>query len=73
MPLKILIDGTSVKDLTALKGMNLETFRFYPKQITKGIEVLRSMKSLKTIIADPGPITGTAAEFWKRYDAGEFK
>lgn len=42
-----------------------------PENITKGLDMLRDMKSLKTIV------TGTnralpAAEFWERYDKGEF-
>jgi hypothetical protein len=52
--------------------MNLTTIFFTPKNITKGIGLIRQMKSLKTI----GPTWDTnkfpPAEFWKKYDAGEF-
>jgi serine/threonine protein kinase len=68
---RLIIFGTSVTDLTPLQGMPLKEFRFDPQNITRGIEVLRGIPSLETI--------GTAteawptAEFWERYDQGEFK
>ncbi len=67
-----------IKDLTPLKGLNLQTFRFHPHCIETGIEALRSMPSLRTIrICDKNAKIPdkklTAAEFWKKYDAGEFK
>jgi hypothetical protein len=39
------------------------------KNITKGIEVLRNMKTIS------GMVDGYVkpAEFWRKYDAGEFK
>ncbi|MBY0525409.1 MAG: protein kinase [Gemmataceae bacterium] len=68
MPLTWLnLDNTPVKDLTPLQGMNLQKILFNPKIVTKGMEYLRQMKSL-TNLNDLPP-----AEFWKRYDAGEFK
>jgi serine/threonine protein kinase len=63
-----------VQDLSPLEGMRLEEIFFTPKDIRKGLPVLRQMKSLKTI-----GIRGWAKdrlppeEFWKKYDAGEFK
>jgi hypothetical protein len=51
--------------------MDLTTILFTPKNITKGLDVIRQMKSLKTI----GPTVEKQfppAEFWKKYDAGEF-
>jgi hypothetical protein len=65
------VGGTSVTDLTVVADMKLEWLGFTPKNITKGIDGLRNMKSLKCFNhpwAYPVPI----AEFWKRYDAGEF-
>jgi hypothetical protein len=66
------IDNTAISDLTPLQAMALETVCLTPRNITKGLDTLRDMKSLKTI--------GThyhhdwpAAEFWERYDKGEFK
>ena len=52
--------------------MPLEDIRLTPKNITKGLEILRDMKSLKTI-GTRWRIAWPAAEFWQRYDKGEFK
>jgi hypothetical protein len=75
MPLTSLnLDGTPVTDLTPLQGMELEDIRLTPKTITKGMEILRQMNSLKTISIGHQPTEiWPAAEFWKRYEAGEFK
>ena len=73
MPLVFLeIDNTAITDLTSLQGMPLEDIRLTPKNITKGLDILRSMKSLKTIGIDYNQ-TWPAAEFWERYDRGELK
>jgi hypothetical protein len=73
MPLESLILTASyVTDLSPLEGMNLNHFSFTPQNITKGIDVVRRMRSLKII---DGPIYGkqfSPDEFWKKYDAGEF-
>jgi hypothetical protein len=73
MPLKVLaIDNTVITDLTPLQGMPLEEIRLTPKNITKGLDILRDMKSVKTIgVAEYQ--AWPAAEFWERYDKGEFK
>jgi Leucine-rich repeat (LRR) protein len=72
MPLRMLsIRGTGVTDLNPLQGMPLEKIYLTPKNITQGLAVLRDMKSLKTIgIGDNQ--SWPAAEFWERYDKGEF-
>jgi hypothetical protein len=62
-----------VADIAPLEGMNLETLRFTPKNITKGLGVIRNMKSLKAISPEVNgwnPLP--PAEFWRKYDAGEF-
>src|SRR5262249_50113520 len=63
-------------DLSELEGMNLETIAISPRNITKGMDVLRRMKSLKTIAPHTTPggrlIPVPAAEFWQKYDAKEF-
>ena len=62
---------TNVSDLSPLQGMNLTDVRFPPQKVTKGLDIIRQMKSLKTI----GPYDDASvspAEFWKKYDAGEF-
>jgi serine/threonine protein kinase len=73
MPLTTLyMLNSQVHDLTPLKGMPLTEIHFTPRSITKGMDVLRQMKSLRTIGVDAST-TFQPAEFWKRYDAGEFK
>jgi Leucine-rich repeat (LRR) protein len=72
-PLKILIcDATNVSDLAPLHGMPLTSLAFTPAKITHGIEVVRNMKSV-TILRISGHSDQLApAEFWQKYDAGEF-
>ena len=72
MPLKeLLCNDTQVTDLSMLKGMNLTTFGFTPRNITKGIKVVRQMKSL-TSVGLAHNIKFLPNEFWSKYDAGEF-
>jgi hypothetical protein len=77
MPLTFLDLTTprGVSDLTPLREMNLTEVRLSPKNITKGMDVLRPMKSLKTISVRQGSnqyFLFSPEEFWKKYDAGEF-
>jgi len=60
------IDHTRINDISVLKGMPLEAITLTPQSITKGMDMLRSMTSLKGINAM------TPAEFWRKYDAGEY-
>jgi Leucine-rich repeat (LRR) protein len=73
MPLtRLSIEDTPVSDLSPLSGISLTSISLMPKNITKGIEAIRQMKSLQTI----GPHWNQqfpSAEFWTKYDAGEFK
>ena len=62
---------TDDTDLTPLQVMPLDDIRLTPKNITKGLSILRDMESLKTIGTDYDR-AWPAAEFWKRYDKGEF-
>jgi hypothetical protein len=74
MPLKTLQFGhcAGIKDLTPLQDTELTELQFSIGPIARNMRQLRGMKSLKTLVVqDRG--TFTAAEFWKRYDAGEFK
>ena len=72
MPLTTLhCDYSSVSDLTPLQGMSLVEVIFTPKMITRGLDILRQMKSLK-VVAIYGDSRLPPAEFWKKYDAGEF-
>jgi hypothetical protein len=50
----------------------LEDIRLTPRTIIKGLDILREMKSLKTIGIDYTQ-AWPAAEFWERYAKGEFK
>jgi hypothetical protein len=73
VPLKVLwIENTGITDLTPLQGMPLEEIRLTPKNITNGLDILRHMKSLKTIGVEWNQ-AWPAAEFWERYVKGEFK
>ena len=73
MPINsLVIGGTGVADLTPLQGMKLESVGLTPKNITQGLDILRSMESLKTIGGNAVQ-SWPAAEFWARYDKGEFK
>jgi serine/threonine protein kinase len=65
----------SVTDLTPLQGMSIQRIEFTPKSIVKGMGVLRSMRSLTSlgeIRAASIGFQGSPADFWKKYDAGEF-
>jgi hypothetical protein len=64
--------NSGVTDLKHLQGMELEEIRVTPKSITQGLDILRSMKSLKHIGIDYNQFW-PAAEFWDRYEKGEFK
>jgi eukaryotic-like serine/threonine-protein kinase len=73
IPLRTLwIDNTAITDVTPLQGMPLEHMSLTPKNITRGLDILRAMKSLKTIGLRWNQ-RWPAAEFWERYDRGEFK
>ncbi len=71
----LAIDNSDITDLTPLQGLPLEVIYLTPKRITQGLDMLREMKSLKTI----GVAWAQAwppAEFWARYDkrsSREFK
>jgi hypothetical protein len=70
------IAGTKVTDLTPLKGRNLTRLIFTPENITKGIEIVRDMESLRELDTSFEGDTPTAmrpADFWSQYDAGEFE
>jgi serine/threonine protein kinase len=64
------IAGTGVVDLTPLEEMKLQEFKFTPARITMRLDAIRKMPTLKTFVVGVTPVP--AADFWKRYDAGEF-
>ncbi len=65
-------NGTAVSDASPLRGMNLTSIAFTPTNITTGLDAIRQMKSLKTIGLRGDKDRFPAADFWKKYDAGEF-
>src|SRR3954471_24157262 len=72
MPLKKLWGfNTGVTDLNPLRGMPLEEIRLTPNNLTQGLDVLRDMKSLKTIGISYQQ-DWEAARFWELYDKEEF-
>ncbi len=71
MPLETLeCSQTPVTDLSGLKDLRMKRIKFTPKNITKGIDAIRQMKSIEALAVDWEYIP--AEQFWKRYDAGEF-
>jgi hypothetical protein len=73
MPLMVLwTNSTGITDLTPLQGTPLEEIGLTPKHITRGLDILRDMKGLKSIGVEWNQ-AWPAAEFWERYDKGEFK
>src|SRR5262249_12035112 len=72
MPLvKLEIFGTGVTDVRPLQGMPLQDIRLSPGNIAQGLNVLRDMKSLRTIGISANQ-AWPAAEFWTRHEKGEF-
>jgi formylglycine-generating enzyme required for sulfatase activity len=69
----IIMHRCPATDLTPLEGAPLERLTLTPKTIKKGWEVLRNMKTLEYLGESFGKRTQPAAEFWKKYDAGEFR
>lgn len=74
---------SSVSDVTPLKRLPLTELVFEPGKIRHGMDALRTMATLRSISAvatkstDPAESSGgpclKPAEFWRRYDAGEFR
>lgn len=67
----LFMSDSAVSDLRPLSGASMHKLIFTPKNITAGIEVVRSMASLAEI-GVAWDRYWPAAEFWRRYDAGEF-
>ncbi len=63
---------SKVSGLAPLKDLRLEVIRLTPRTSPpQGMDILRAMKSLKTIGISLNQ-AWPAAEFWERYDKGEF-
>ncbi|MFC1462532.1 SUMF1/EgtB/PvdO family nonheme iron enzyme [Verrucomicrobiota bacterium] len=65
---------TRVTDISVLKTMPLQALVLTPENVTKGMEVIRNMESLKIIATNRREMDSqqTAESFWKKYDAGEY-
>ncbi len=71
--LKVLhIDGTPIVDLRPLTALRLEEFVFTPRSNLAGIELIRSMASLRRIGVTADRLL-PRDEFWKAWDAGTFR
>lgn len=72
MPLEQLVMNLNgATDLSPLVGMPLVEIVVDTHKIKRGIDVLREIKTLKRI--STAGLSLSPAEFWKRYDAGEFR
>jgi hypothetical protein len=63
---ELVLDRTLVADLSPLTNLPLLAMRFNDSGGATNVECLRAVRTLKTINDLP------AADFWKRFDAGEF-
>ena len=70
------VSNTPISDLSPLKGMPLLDMTFSLARITKGMNEVRTIKKLEGIhVVSPEGKTEhyRIDDFWKKYDAGEFK
>jgi formylglycine-generating enzyme required for sulfatase activity/Leucine-rich repeat (LRR) protein len=75
MPLVYLgCSSAKVTDLSPLEGMKIGDLRFIPGNISKGMDFIRGMKSITIfqVLGSTNSALMPPAEFWKKYDAGEF-
>ena len=73
---RIHIGDTPVKDLTALAGLPLTRLVFDPAKIEKGIDGIRGITTMKEIGTKFEQDLNTLlppAQFWPKYDAGDYK
>ena len=61
-------------DLRPLAGLRLTRLIVTPKNITHGWDAVRNMSTLQELDVElREPQRWTPDEFWKRFDAGEFR
>lgn len=65
------MDGSQVTDATPLAGMQIKRMSLTPRRIVKGLEVIRGMESIHGIGLE-WHRQMPPAQFWAKYDAGEF-
>lgn len=71
---RLHIGESAVTDLRPLEGLRLTRLIFTPSRIEHGLDVVRNMATLRELDAEfrePQPLA--PGEFWRRYDAGEFR
>ena len=72
LPLTTFSCGSNrITDLSPLAGLHLKAIFFTPKDIIHNVASIRRMDSITEIGPDPNQRMAPA-EFWRRYDAGEF-
>jgi internalin A len=69
---RLHIAGTGVTDLTPLKGLPLQRLIFTPASITKGLDVVRNMKSIGKIGTTLKGVM-PPERFWKLVDEGKLR
>lgn len=70
---RLHLGETEVTDLRPLKNLRLQRLIFTPSKITQGLDVIRAMESLKELDIELSESPRLSpAEFWAKYDAGEF-
>lgn len=71
---RLHIGETEITDLRPLEGLRLTRLIVTPQKITQGWDVIRNMSTLQELdIELREPQRWTPDEFWRRFDAGEFK
>ena len=71
---RLNIAGTQVSDLSPLADLRQKRLIFTPAKIKDGLEAIRGMSSLSELDVEfvEGQPRMSPAEFWAKYDAGEF-
>ncbi|MCA8999643.1 MAG: hypothetical protein KDA80_21790, partial [Planctomycetaceae bacterium] len=71
---RLNIARTEITDLTPLANLPLSRLIFSPEKIQSGIEVVRGMPTLRELDTSFDGVAQAMppAEFWSKYDAGEF-
>jgi internalin A len=69
---RLNMEAIEVTDLTPLEGLPLTRLIFNPAKIEKGLDMVRNMPSLQEVGLD-FESKMPPAQFWTKYDAGEFQ
>ena len=60
------LDGSAITDISPLRGAKIQALKFAPWQITNGMDVIRSMPTLKKFGMTSSEFhTMSATKFWK--------